>query len=198
MSDSYILIRLKDQLEKIISEGKDPGNLPNIVEHIKDLEIKARFSIAPKLPIAERIEKNSWDHNLDQVVDTIKECLNSDWSWSANSDCKYVGIRIDMRNGGLVITNRGDQRISIEQLKYQYGNTDVTIVVNSQEKIINSSELSYAEVVQLAYGEKSKDFIYTITYRGGDSVKPEGILMPDFSVGVMSGMIFNVTDTGNA
>jgi hypothetical protein len=42
------------------------------------------------------------------------------WSWAYNSDCKYVDLRIDMRDGGFVMTNRKGERINLEQLLWQW------------------------------------------------------------------------------
>lgn len=42
------------------------------------------------------------------------------WSWARNWDCKYINLRFDMRDGGFVLTNSKDERICLEQLKWQY------------------------------------------------------------------------------
>lgn len=46
------------------------------------------------------------------------------WSWARNMDCKYVDLRIDMRDGGFVLVARDGAekaRISLKMLEWQYG-----------------------------------------------------------------------------
>lgn len=45
------------------------------------------------------------------------------WSWARNTSCKYVELRIDMRDGGFVLTNR-EGRISLPMLEWQYRSED--------------------------------------------------------------------------
>ena len=78
----------------------------------------------------DKLEKNEWEKKqptLQEVVDFIKEVTegeylkrSSGWTWIKNTPCKYVELRIDMRDGGFVITDRDSNRISFEALKYQY------------------------------------------------------------------------------
>lgn len=73
----------------------------------------------------------------------------------------------------------------------------VTIVVNGTQKTVAKDDLSFSEVVHLAfetppYGENT---LFTITYRRGHGNKPEGILAEGESVKVKEGMIFDVTPT---
>lgn len=78
---------------------------------------------------------NKWETNLDEVIAYIKRCTVDEpyeadgntlkpeangWSWVRNSQCKYISLRIDMRDGAFVILNREGNRIPFEQLKYQY------------------------------------------------------------------------------
>lgn len=41
------------------------------------------------------------------------------WSWSVNSRCKYITIRIDMRDGSAVLKDREGNEISVEELTRQ-------------------------------------------------------------------------------
>ena len=73
----------------------------------------------------------------------------------------------------------------------------VTIIVNGTQKSVAKDDLTYDEVVHLAfesppYGENT---LFTITYRRGQGNKPEGILAPGETVKVKEGMIFDVTAT---
>lgn len=88
-----------------------------------------------------KIDSNSWDENFDEVVAFIKQAAKEtedkyepygntlkpgciDWSWARNMDCKYVNIRIDMRDGGFVLVNQKGERISLDALKWQYRHKD--------------------------------------------------------------------------
>ena len=71
-----------------------------------------------------RIDRNSWhDCALEELFPVIKETIeksrNREWTWARNWDCKYIDVRIDMRDGGAILRSRSG-RISPEQLKYQY------------------------------------------------------------------------------
>ncbi len=54
----------------------------------------------------------------------IKEILevtsSTDWSWVANSKCKYLNIRMDTRDGHCVLSDRNGNSLSLDDLKYQY------------------------------------------------------------------------------
>jgi hypothetical protein len=74
---------------------------------------------------------------------------------------------------------------------------DVTIVVNGTQKTVQKDDITYDEVVKLAfetppYGENT---LFSVTYRRGHGNKPEGILAEGESVKVKEGMIFDVTAT---
>jgi hypothetical protein len=73
--------------------------------------------------IKEKIEHNFWEkpNTLQEIVDFIKENANrdSEWKWLWNSECKYIDLRIDMRDGGFTLSAKG-KRISLNQLKWQY------------------------------------------------------------------------------
>ena len=74
---------------------------------------------------------------------------------------------------------------------------DVTIIVNGTQKTVQKDDISFDEIVRLAfenppYGENT---LFTITYRRGQGNKPEGILAQGESVKVKDGMIFDVTAT---
>jgi len=62
-----------------------------------------------------------WD-NLRDVLPVLKDASAGRWSWTENTACKYVELRIDMRDGGCIIRDRNGNRITPEQLANQpYG-----------------------------------------------------------------------------
>jgi hypothetical protein len=73
----------------------------------------------------------------------------------------------------------------------------VTIIVNGRQKEVPKEELSFNEVVALAYDPvpTGENVDITLTYRRGHGNKPEGQLKPGDSVKVKDGMIFDVTAT---
>ena len=72
-----------------------------------------------------------------------------------------------------------------------------TIIVNTEDKIVTSKELSFDEVVLLAFPNPptGPNVGFTITYRRGHGEKPDGTLVEGGTVKVKDGMIFNVTPT---
>jgi hypothetical protein len=42
-----------------------------------------------------------------------------DWEWFRNSQCKYIKVWIDMRDGRCVIFDRDGNRLTLEDLKRQ-------------------------------------------------------------------------------
>jgi len=77
---------------------------------------------------------------------------------------------------------------------------EVTIIVNTREKTWNKKEISYEEVITLAFGSYSNDenVVYTVTYSKGHDSHHEGSLVKGDSVKVKDGMIFNVTQTNKS
>jgi Multiubiquitin len=76
---------------------------------------------------------------------------------------------------------------------------DFVIIVNGEQKTVESRSVSYEEVVKLAYPTPpSPETRFTVTYRKAE--KPhEGSLAPGQSVEVKKdGTIFNVKPTGKS
>ena len=71
------------------------------------------------------------------------------------------------------------------------------IIVNGREKIVTQHELTYADVVRLAFDnpEFNENIVYTVTFKRGPDHKPEGTMVDGDAVKVKPGMIFNVTRT---
>ena len=77
---------------------------------------------------------------------------------------------------------------------------DITIIVNAEPKTVPSREVSYTEVVNLAYPTlPSPDTTFTVTYRNAVGPNKEGSLVNGQSVEVREeGTIFNVRATGKS
>lgn len=71
------------------------------------------------------------------------------------------------------------------------------IIVNGRQKTWPAREISFEEVVALAYEDPpfGENTLFSVTYRRGQGNKPEGILAPGETVKVKEGMIFDVTAT---
>jgi hypothetical protein len=63
-----------------------------------------------------------WWHEFDDVIPAVIKCVQGiNWTWIANSRCKYIDLRIDMRDGATILMDRDGNKISIEELTYQHG-----------------------------------------------------------------------------
>lgn len=75
-------------------------------------------------------------------------------------------------------------------------NKEFTIIVNGREKTFTGKEISFRQVVELAFGtyEENENIVYTVSYSKGED-KKEGTMTKGTTVKVKSEMIFNVTRT---
>lgn len=74
----------------------------------------------------------------------------------------------------------------------------ITIIVNGREKTVTKDELTFDEIVKLAFDNPpyGANTLFTITYRkGGNEHRPEGHLIEGGTVKVKKGTVFNVTAT---
>lgn len=76
-------------------------------------------------------------------------------------------------------------------------NKEFRIIVNGREKVVTEKELSFDQIVALAFNPvpTGPNIVITVTYRRGHGDKPEGNLVEGESVKIKDGMIFNVTPT---
>ncbi|GAB5400977.1 MAG: hypothetical protein Aureis2KO_25620 [Aureisphaera sp.] len=110
---------------------------------------------------------------------------------------------IEIRNGGVEVTYKDDveHKISITRnscfITCEIPVEIECVIVNAKPKEWSKGEISFEEVVILAYGEISNnpDIIYTVNYVNGVPSKPEGSMLPGDVVSVNNKMIFNVTKT---
>ena len=71
------------------------------------------------MTVKEKEKINFWDH-MDDFLETYNAMDYKKWSWVMNSKCKYVELRVDMRDGGCIIKDGEGNRINPEDLAYQY------------------------------------------------------------------------------
>ncbi len=77
------------------------------------------------------------------------------------------------------------------------GNKEVNIIVNGTNKVWNERQITFREVVVLAFGSfvENDRMCYTVTYKRGVHQKPEGSMVDGDHVNINPNMIFNVTTT---
>jgi hypothetical protein len=90
-----------------------------------------------------------------------------------------------------------DNRSSVANAKDDHEAKATDIVVNGQKKEFAGKEISYREVVELAFDNPwgNPNVIYTVTFTRGHDDKPQGTLVDGQSVKVKKSMVFNVTRT---
>lgn len=74
----------------------------------------------------------------------------------------------------------------------------LTIIIDGADHEWDQKEISYEQVVNLAYGGNpptGENMLITVGYRRGPEGKHEGDLEPGNSVKVKDGMVFDVTAT---
>ena len=75
--------------------------------------------------------------------------------------------------------------------------SELEIIINGKTKKVSSSELSFSELVELAFPNQATNpnTAHTITYKRGCDCSPEGSLVKGESVCIKDGGVFNVTAT---
>lgn len=76
--------------------------------------------------------------------------------------------------------------------------SDVTIIVNAQEHSWDKEQITYDELVILAFGSNNSNTAYTVTYSNGPTANHEGFVVKGQSVVVCDKIIFNVTGTSQS
>ena len=72
---------------------------------------------------------------------------------------------------------------------------ELTIIVNGRPKKVAGPEISFEQVVALAFDPVPPNAFFTVTYSHGNT---GGSLTPGKSVPVQNGMKFDVTETGQS
>ena len=86
------------------------------------------------------------------------------------------------------------------EMSSQKPDKNIEIFVNGQGHIVEKGEMSYEEIVAVAFGqyEDNPDIAYTVLFFKGHSGKPKGELVRGETAKVKQGMIFNVTRTNRS
>ena len=57
---------------------------------------------------------------FDEIIEGVSKVIkDKKWNWAANQHCKYVSIRVDMRDGTAILMDRDKEVITLDQLKRQ-------------------------------------------------------------------------------
>jgi hypothetical protein len=77
---------------------------------------------------------------------------------------------------------------------------DFRIIVNGRQKVVTTRELSFKEIVALAFNPvpTGPNVLFTITYGHGPHANPEGSLLEGGTVKIKEEMIFNVRHTNKS
>ena len=102
------------------------------------------------------------------------------------------GMDHDNKGGGHDDKGHGDHD--------QDDKKDVTIIVNGRERTWPKGEISFEQVVELAFPNQPSgpEYSYTVTFSKGGDKRPHGSLVAGESVKVKKGMVFNVTQTNRS
>lgn len=57
---------------------------------------------------------------FDYLQRAVFAAKGGEWSWTKNTRCKYIDVRIDMRFGKFTLRDRDGKPITITELEYQY------------------------------------------------------------------------------
>lgn len=74
---------------------------------------------------------------------------------------------------------------------------EITIVINARERTITDKELTFEQLVALAFptAPTGENVLFTISFRRGHGNKPEGSLLAGETVQIKGGMVFVVSAT---
>ncbi|MCB1599568.1 MAG: multiubiquitin domain-containing protein [Lysobacterales bacterium] len=73
----------------------------------------------------------------------------------------------------------------------------VTVVINGRPRQVEKDELTFREVVELAFDNPAtgENIVYTVTFKRGQGNKPEGTLVEGETLKPKEGMLINVART---
>src|SRR5439155_26700455 len=102
--------------------------------------------------------------------------------------------------GGLQVTPGTSRPSSGERIAMNPQNVEthkeITIIVNGRERVVSEKELSFDQVVRLAFPNPhtEPEYVYTVTYFKGEDAKKEGALVKGQTVKVKEGLVINVIE----
>lgn len=70
------------------------------------------------MDLQEKIATNTWD-SIDDFIVVLEKMRAGQWHWVSNPRCKYVNLRVDMRDGGCLIRDKDGNRIDPADLAKQ-------------------------------------------------------------------------------
>lgn len=73
---------------------------------------------------------------------------------------------------------------------------DTVVIINGRPKKLDDDQISYSEVVQLAFPRSSEDILYSITFTGPNMA--DGTLADGQILTIKNGMKFDVTKTNRS
>lgn len=138
---------LSDEVQRVLNRlNSDDPDFDDCVDAVKLIHRLVADSDAPKgfatwkdAAIAERLRRveaerqslppsddkpvdltNRWD-SIQDFITVLQAARSGQWHWPMNTRCKYVELRVDMRDGGCIIKDREGKRITPAELAYQYG-----------------------------------------------------------------------------
>jgi hypothetical protein len=95
----------------------------------------------------------------------------------------------------------GPELIRLTEYEHFHSGTplvkELTIIVNARKKEVTSKELTFDQVVALAFNPvpSGPNIVITVTYRHGPHQNSEGVLAQGEHVWIKNGMVFNVKAT---
>lgn len=110
----------------------------------------------------------------------------------------FLGIKKPWEDESIMDETKVDlARPEIEHFYSKEKPHDLILIVNGREKHWAENEISFEQVVVLAFGsyDNNPNKVYTVTYDRGPHQNPEGSMVRETKVFVKNKMIFNVTAT---
>ena len=102
-------------------------------EEIIELLCHNKIEIKEELPNSQGFSPHKWIP-FYKLLDTLKQMNINRWSWVGNTQCKYINLRIDMRDLHCILTDNDGKEITLEQLSFQ--RKDYTDLINRGNKRI--------------------------------------------------------------
>lgn len=191
--DEYVLVRDHNSPDDVVLEDDQTIDLAdgNVFYRVPRCELSPRGKCSAPAKLAFFVDDRAeLATNPDQTGASIRALFSLDEHANLTRDFESpndIAIapkdNVRFKDGPVFITR---------PVKNEF-----TIIVNGRQRKVAKRELTFDEVVSLAFENPPQgEFIcFTITYRGGVCAKPEGMLVEGESVEIKEGMVFNVTVT---